>query len=69
MGVSAYILIQTEVGKAASVADEVRRLPGVIAGLMEFARLFGPGPAYYLPVIGMALSALGASSALCGFMP
>ena len=31
MAVSAYILIQTEVGKAASVAEEVRRLPGVIA--------------------------------------
>ncbi len=27
MAVSAYILIQTEVGKAASVAEEVRRLP------------------------------------------
>lgn len=42
-------------------------LPGVIAGLMEAARLFGPGPAYYLPVIGLALAALGASSALCAF--
>ncbi len=31
MPVSAYILIQTEVGKAASVAEEVRRLPGVVA--------------------------------------
>ena len=31
MSVSAYILIQTEVGKAASVATEVRELPGVIA--------------------------------------
>lgn len=31
MAVSAYILIQTEVGKAASVADEVRQIPGVIA--------------------------------------
>jgi DNA-binding Lrp family transcriptional regulator len=27
--VHAYILIQTEVGKAASVADEVRGIPGV----------------------------------------
>ncbi len=31
MTTSAYILIQTEVGKAASVAEEVRRLPGVVA--------------------------------------
>ena len=31
MAVSAYILIQTEVGKAAAVATEVRQIPGVIA--------------------------------------
>ena len=31
MTVSAYILIQTEVGKAAAVAEEVRGIPGVIA--------------------------------------
>jgi DNA-binding Lrp family transcriptional regulator len=31
MGVSAYILIQTEVGKAASVAAEVAAIPGVVA--------------------------------------
>lgn len=31
MSVSAYILIQTEVGKAASVAGEVRQIPGVVA--------------------------------------
>lgn len=31
MAVSAYILIQTEVGKAAAVANEVREIPGVIA--------------------------------------
>jgi len=30
VAVSAYILIQTEVGKAASVATEVRSIPGVI---------------------------------------
>ena len=29
--VQAYILIQTEVGKAASVAEGVRQIPGVIA--------------------------------------
>ena len=31
MAVAAYIWIQTEVGKAATVADEVRRIPGVVA--------------------------------------
>lgn len=31
MAVQAYILIQTEVGKAASVATEVRQIPGVLA--------------------------------------
>ena len=30
MGVSAYILIQTEVGKAADVAEAVGAIPGVI---------------------------------------
>ena len=31
MAVSAYILIQTEVGKAAQVATEVRTIDGVVA--------------------------------------
>jgi DNA-binding Lrp family transcriptional regulator len=31
MAVSAYVLIQTEVGKAASVAAQVRGIPGVVA--------------------------------------
>lgn len=31
MAVSAYILIQTEVGKAASVAARIRQLSGVLA--------------------------------------
>jgi len=31
MGVRAYVLIQTEVGKAAQVADEVRAIEGVVA--------------------------------------
>jgi DNA-binding Lrp family transcriptional regulator len=31
MAVSAYVLIQTEVGKAASVAEHVRDIVGVIA--------------------------------------
>jgi DNA-binding Lrp family transcriptional regulator len=31
MAVSAYVLIQTEVGKAAEVADEIRGISGVVA--------------------------------------
>lgn len=31
MGVSAYVLIQTEVGKAAQVAKEVAKIDGVIS--------------------------------------
>ena len=31
MAVTAYVLIQTEVGKAAQVADEVAKIPGVVA--------------------------------------
>ena len=31
MAVSAYILIQTEVGKAAQVASEVRQIDGVVS--------------------------------------
>lgn len=31
MAVSAYVLIQTEVGKAAAVADHVRDIPGVVS--------------------------------------
>ncbi len=31
MAVSAYVLIQTEVGKAASVADHVREIPGIVS--------------------------------------
>ncbi|MDZ7733827.1 MAG: Lrp/AsnC ligand binding domain-containing protein [Acidimicrobiia bacterium] len=31
MAVGAFVLIQTEVGKAAQVAEEVRSIPGVIS--------------------------------------
>jgi DNA-binding Lrp family transcriptional regulator len=31
VAVSAYVLIQTEVGKAAAVAAQVREIPGVVA--------------------------------------
>ena len=30
MAVSAYILIQTEVGKASNVVEEIRRLTGIV---------------------------------------
>jgi len=43
-------------------------LPSTIAWLMEFARIFGDGPDFYMPVIGIAFAALSASSALCAFL-
>jgi hypothetical protein len=43
-------------------------LPGVLAGLMSVASLLGDGPNYYAPIIGSALAALGATSALCAFL-
>ncbi len=43
-------------------------LPGAIAGLMEFARLFGEGPRTYLPVIATAFAALGTAPVLCTFL-
>ncbi|HEU0156813.1 MAG TPA: hypothetical protein VFQ82_12135 [Stellaceae bacterium] len=42
-------------------------LPGVLAGFMELAKLLGYGPRLYNPLIGSALAALGAGSALCAF--
>src|SRR5271165_6322878 len=42
-------------------------LPGVIAALMELARLFGDGPDYYLPVIAVAFAALGAAPVACAY--
>jgi phosphatidylinositol glycan class B len=43
-------------------------LPGALAGLMVVASAFGDGPDYYMPMIGLALAALGATSALCAFL-
>ena len=43
-------------------------LPGVIAGLMQCARLLGDGPDYYLPVIYLAFAALGAVPVVCSFL-
>ncbi len=43
-------------------------LPGAIAGLMELAKLLGHGPRLYALLIGSALAALGAGTALCAFL-
>lgn len=43
-------------------------LPGAIAGLIEIARLFGGGPAYYLPAIGVGLGLLAAAPVVCCFL-
>lgn len=43
-------------------------LPGAIAGLMEFARLFAEGPRTYLPVISVAFAALGTAPVLCTYL-
>jgi hypothetical protein len=43
-------------------------LPGVLAGLMNVISPFCAGPSCYLPIIGSALAALGATSALCAFL-
>ncbi|MGA7863312.1 MAG: hypothetical protein WCA23_04850, partial [Stellaceae bacterium] len=43
-------------------------LPGVIAGLMELSRIFGDGPAYYLPVIAVAFATLAAAPVVCAFL-
>jgi hypothetical protein len=43
-------------------------LPGALAGLMMIASQFCHGPSCYMPIIGSALAALGAASALCGFL-
>jgi hypothetical protein len=42
-------------------------LPGVIAGLMEFSRLAGDGPDYYIPVIALGFAALAATPVVCCF--
>lgn len=42
-------------------------LPGVIAALMEAARLLGDGPDYYLPVISVSFAALAAAPVICCF--
>jgi phosphatidylinositol glycan class B len=42
-------------------------LPGVIAGLLELARLIGDGPDYYLPLIATVFAALAAAPVYCCF--
>src|SRR4051812_268513 len=43
-------------------------LPGLIAGLIEFARLLGEGPDYYLPVIAVAFALLASAPVICCFL-
>jgi hypothetical protein len=43
-------------------------LPGIIAGLMEAARLAGDGPDYYLPVIAGAFALLATVPVICCFL-
>ena len=43
-------------------------LPGIIAGLIEIARVFGDGPQYYLPTIAAALGLLGAAPVVCAYL-
>ena len=42
-------------------------LPGLVAGLMEIARLVGDGPDYYLPVIAVAFATLAVIPVVCVF--
>jgi GPI mannosyltransferase 3 len=43
-------------------------LPGVVAALMELARIAGDGPDYYLPVIAVAFAVLGTAPVVCCFL-
>jgi GPI mannosyltransferase 3 len=43
-------------------------LPGVVAALMEAARVLGDGPQYYLPVIALAFGLLAAAPVVCCFL-
>jgi hypothetical protein len=40
-------------------------LPGIVAGLMEAARLLGDGPDYYMPVIDAAFATLAVAPVAC----
>jgi phosphatidylinositol glycan class B len=42
-------------------------LPGVVAGLIELARLIGDGPDYYLPLIATVFASLAAATVYCCF--
>jgi hypothetical protein len=43
-------------------------LPGLIAALMEFSRIVGDGPGYYLPLIAVAFGALAATPVICAYL-
>jgi hypothetical protein len=42
-------------------------MPGLVTGMMEFSRIFGEGPDYYLPAVTVGLAAIGAIPVLCCF--
>jgi len=43
-------------------------LPGVIAGLIEVARIVGDGPPYYLGAVAVGLGVLGCAPIVCCFL-
>src|SRR5689334_24708516 len=43
-------------------------LPGVVASLMEVARLVGDGPDYYLPLIAVFFVTLATVPIICSFL-
>src|SRR5579863_3539170 len=43
-------------------------LPGVVAGVIEIARVFGDGPPYYLPAIAAAFGLLACAPVVCAFL-
>src|SRR6266478_5207578 len=43
-------------------------LPGVLAGLIEIARIIGDGPQYYLSAIAIGLGALACAPVVCCFL-
>ena len=42
-------------------------MPGLVAGIMEFSRILGEGPDYYLPAVTAGLAAIGTIPVLCCF--
>ena len=42
-------------------------MPGLVAGIMEFSRIVGAGPDYYLPAVTAGLAAIGTIPVFCCF--